>query len=450
MRDRFTAREFERLKKMGKIVKYCNSCDGGYAEKFTFCPDCGAALQAFEMNPLAAQSEPVIPAEVTNVEARAADEPVFAPTEDAFGAAATAETIPQVEEISSVEQFTTADETDSDPYEVAAPVTGAGFYRREPMYADEPAASHYTAADDNGFNVTVIEGAHSKQRNVLLLGATFLMVVITVATTIGSLFNKAIGMDAIGDDRSIALLIDEVPMEVEEVKKEEKDKDSGGGGGGGREDKEETSQGDLADQSPTPTRPPDVKVHRANFELVTPPPQTEGDRKFEKKFDRWGDPNSKFLGLSNGPGTGGGQGTGNGTGQGSGNGTGTGSGNGSGSGSGDGTGNGAGSGAGSTRSGSSVPPPLAKGVTTAFRLIAKPKANYTDAARTNNVQGSVKLKVTLLASGSVGSITPVTRLPHGLTEQAIAAARQIRFEPKKVNGVAVPTIVTMEYTFTMY
>ena len=36
---------------MGKIVKYCVSCDEGFAEKFGFCPTCGAQLQSFEMNP---------------------------------------------------------------------------------------------------------------------------------------------------------------------------------------------------------------------------------------------------------------------------------------------------------------------------------------------------------------------------------------------------------------
>ena len=37
---------------MGKVVKYCGSCDEGFAEKFGFCPNCGQTLQAFEMNPL--------------------------------------------------------------------------------------------------------------------------------------------------------------------------------------------------------------------------------------------------------------------------------------------------------------------------------------------------------------------------------------------------------------
>src|SRR5215204_5412612 len=64
---------------------------------------------------------------------------------------------------------------------------------------------------------------------------------------------------------------------------------------------------------------------------------------------------------------------------------------------------------------------------------SKPAAKYTDAARENNIEGSVRLKVTLLASGEVGSISVVNGLPDGLTEQAIAAARKIKFEPKRIN-----------------
>jgi TonB family protein len=66
------------------------------------------------------------------------------------------------------------------------------------------------------------------------------------------------------------------------------------------------------------------------------------------------------------------------------------------------------------------------------------------------VQGAVRLRITLLANGTVGSITPVTRLPHGLTERAIAAARGIRFKPKMVNGVPQSVVITRDYTFTIY
>src|SRR5439155_14363182 len=43
---------------MGKIVKYCSSCDEGFAEKFGFCPNCGTALQTFEMNRVDAEAAP--------------------------------------------------------------------------------------------------------------------------------------------------------------------------------------------------------------------------------------------------------------------------------------------------------------------------------------------------------------------------------------------------------
>jgi TonB family protein len=91
-----------------------------------------------------------------------------------------------------------------------------------------------------------------------------------------------------------------------------------------------------------------------------------------------------------------------------------------------------------------------RGRTIPYRITFQPKALYTDAARANNVQGGVRLKITLLANGDIGSVTTVTQLPDGLTEQAIAAAKKIRFEPKRVNGVPVSVLITREYTFTIY
>ena len=88
--------------------------------------------------------------------------------------------------------------------------------------------------------------------------------------------------------------------------------------------------------------------------------------------------------------------------------------------------------------------------TSAVRVTSKPRAQYTDEARTHDVQGVVRLKITLLANGEVGSITPLSELPFGLTEQAIAAAKQIKFEPRKVNGVPQSSVVTFEYSFTIY
>jgi TonB family protein len=160
-------------------------------------------------------------------------------------------------------------------------------------------------------------------------------------------------------------------------------------------------------------------------------------------------PTSSGTGTSQGSGNGVGQGSGRGTGVGSGAGRGSGSGQGSGTGTGNGSGSGSGDGQGP---GSGAAPragdPL--GITIGVRIISKPRANYTDAARSNNIQGTVMLRVTFLASGTIGGISPVSGLPYGLTEQAIAAARLMRFEPAKKNGVPYTVTKVVPYYFTIY
>ncbi len=85
-----------------------------------------------------------------------------------------------------------------------------------------------------------------------------------------------------------------------------------------------------------------------------------------------------------------------------------------------------------------------------FVIYAKPQPKYTDAARENDTQGVVRLKVTLLSSGEIGHVDVISPLPDGLTEEAVAAARQIKFTPKVVNGEPVSVIVTIEYGFNIY
>lgn len=433
---------------MAKIVKYCSKCDEGFAEKFAFCPDCGAPLQAFEMNPVTNDivSEPVrdetLPAPPAFITAPANQEPLETPMSFDNGFDRKAEEVSLDEVTIDAEyddaKFTTPEAEIEPEGEVIAPTATAPSYHT-------PSYSAAYAPDDD-YRITVIEETNGKQRNLLLLGASVFMIVFVLSATVYSLFTKTLSVGAIDDGTSLAFLSEQVPLVVDDEQEKKNKDDGGGGGGGGRDEKDPVNQGDLADQSKNPTRPPDPKTYRSdNFDLKTPIPQTEGNRTFEKKYGQWGDPNSRFGNLSSGPGTGGGTGTGTGTGQGSGTGTGTGSGNGSGSGSGDGNGNGGGKG-----DGDGDAPPATIRSTTPFKILARPKAMYTDEARTNNIQGIVRVKVTLLASGQVGSITPVSRLPYGLTEQAIAAARQIKFEPKRINGVPSATIVTFEYSFNIY
>ena len=83
-------------------------------------------------------------------------------------------------------------------------------------------------------------------------------------------------------------------------------------------------------------------------------------------------------------------------------------------------------------------------------IIFRPRAKYTEIARQNRIQGSVVLSVIYGADGSIRDIRVQHGLPDGLTEEAIAAARQIRFNPASHNGRPVNVRGTIEYNFTLY
>lgn len=84
------------------------------------------------------------------------------------------------------------------------------------------------------------------------------------------------------------------------------------------------------------------------------------------------------------------------------------------------------------------------------KIIAKPRARYTDAARMNDEQGKIKLAVEFGADGKIKYIFPFDTLRYGLTEEAVTAAEKIKFEPAVKNGKNVPTIIIVEYQFAIY
>ncbi len=86
---------------------------------------------------------------------------------------------------------------------------------------------------------------------------------------------------------------------------------------------------------------------------------------------------------------------------------------------------------------------------TPVRIISVPKADYTDEARKNKVSGEVTLEVVLLSNGTIGRISVTTGLPNGLTEQAIAAARNIKFSPAIKGGQSVTAIQTVRFVFNL-
>jgi TonB family protein len=84
------------------------------------------------------------------------------------------------------------------------------------------------------------------------------------------------------------------------------------------------------------------------------------------------------------------------------------------------------------------------------RIIIRPKAKYTDAARKNQVTGTVRLKVAFLANGAIGDIAVIVSLPFGLTEEAIAAARKMVFIPQQGFKTRYSVSKTVEYSFNIY
>jgi TonB family protein len=161
----------------------------------------------------------------------------------------------------------------------------------------------------------------------------------------------------------------------------------------------------------------------------------------------YGDPNSKSEIPSKGPGEGEGLGDHKGTGVGTGSGPGAGTGDGGNTG-----GNGrqigcCGSGGGSDRDGR---PFTGREVEQRARLIAKPEPQYTEEARRNQITGTVMLRVVFSSAGEVVQIRAVNTLPFGLTERAIAAARQIKFIPAMKGGRPVSVYMQLEYNFNLY
>ena len=228
----------------------------------------------------------------------------------------------------------------------------------------------------------------------------------------------------------------------------------GGGGGGGRQEQKPASFGKTPQASldvpqvvaPDP-KPPAIKnpVLPVAATVVADPLLVPPDARVLP----YGDPKSKSTDLSSGPGTGNGIGTGKGGGIGPGEGGGIGPGRGGNIGGGDfnagGGGPGGGGGGGDYNRIFS-----GKEVSSKARVLSKPEPQYTEEARKNQITGTVVLRAVFTSGGQVTNIRAVNGLPFGLTERAIAAARQIRFVPATKDGRAVSMYIQLEYNFNLY
>lgn len=92
----------------------------------------------------------------------------------------------------------------------------------------------------------------------------------------------------------------------------------------------------------------------------------------------------------------------------------------------------------------------AKEATTKAIILWRPAPYYTEEARHNNIEGTLLIRMLLGADGQVHQINPLTRLPMGLTEMALYAAKRIKFLPAVKDGKNVSQWVKVEYNFKLY
>ncbi|HKQ52640.1 MAG TPA: energy transducer TonB [Pyrinomonadaceae bacterium] len=314
-------------------------------------------------------------------------------------------------------------------------------------------------------------------RNVAIATSTALLVVLTASigfVVYGRYAARRLALETRDNDLIVEQIIspDDIPDDIEKTKPDEgigtgkggrvgfnkgagegslpKPAKAGGGGGGGQQQALPTQQGRIPPPSeipaliPTtpPVRPPQLPVAGINI-----------DPALYKNlpYDRFGDPRSKSTATSAGPGSGNGLGNGTGAGIGEGDGQGFGPGRDKNMGGGDYAAGGGGVGGGTGNNGENYNRTFSpKEVNVKARILSRPEPQYTEEARKNQVSGTVVLRAVFSSSGQVTNIRAVSSLPYGLTERAIAAARQIRFTPAMKDGRAVSQYIQIEYNFNLY
>ncbi len=422
-----------RIHRMANKIKFCKTCNSTSADDFVFCPVCGNSLEEFfqsnDPEPLDEGSSDGLGALIETAAWDLVDPDTIATSQLSLGDANESET-----QADSVPVYDDAnDETADDAVE------GDGILN---LFEERTSGTGSWKPSAGGeLSLTIVDENTSDTKKRLMLLAALLILSLAGGSWLASLFGIANEVNFLDGDLVVAarILEDDILAKIEEEEKRPKRNkgEKEGGGGGGREESTPPSKGRLVTQSEKPLFPPSPNFEQAKTSLPIIQ-STEGNTERPITDQRAGIPTSLSEDPSSGPGRGGGIGTGVGPSQGGGVGTSL------------GNRRGIGGCPEPPCGGDDDAPAIRRGETVGVKILAQPRASYTDAARQAGIQGKVVLRVTLQADGSVGSISAVSGLPNGLTERAIAAARSIRFEPAKRNGVPYSVTRTIEYSFTIY
>jgi TonB family protein len=431
-------------------MKQCSTCREEFADKFSFCPVDGTPLDELTTSSAA----PVIPpAHLGGGYAAPA----------AFATAGAAEYhLTFVDDTGLTRRLMGELKVVAQHSELTWPE-----FKRDPF--------GYTKRFVAGYSTLLWRFFSTRNVAIATSSALLVMLSIIIAFVVMGRSHAAQALAQADQDLIVEQLInpDEIPAEVEETKPDKavgtgqggrvgfnkgkgegslpKPAKAGGGGGGGQQDTLPTQQGRIPPPSEIPalipTRPPDrpplLPVAGINIDPALYKSQA---------YDRFGDPRSNSQATSAGPGTGNGLGKGTGAGIGEGDGQGFGPGRDRNMGGGDARDGGGGPGGGTGNNGSFDPNRVFKPseVSSKARIISRPEPQYTEEARKNQVSGTVVLRAVFSSNGTVTNIRTVSGLPNGLTERAMAAARQIRFSPATKDGRPVSQYIQIEYNFNLY
>ena len=450
-------------------MKQCSTCREEFADKFSFCPVDGTPLLMEQLDdPIAQSHEDVSEQTVSSMAVPSESYAVDASEGVAASTAASTALVPANEyHLTFVDDTGLTRRLMGELKEVAhhSELTWPEF-KRDPFGYSKRFVTGYSSLVWRFFSTRNVAIATS---TALLLMLTFIVAFIVVGR------NKSAVVASSENDLVVEQLInpDEIPAEIEEKEPDKgigtgqggrvgfnKGKGEGskpepakasGGGGGGQQQALPTQQGRIPPPSeipaliPTtpPVRPPLLPAAGINI-----------DPALYKNlpYDRFGDPRSQSQATSAGNGTGNGLGNGTGAGIGEGDGQGFGPGRDRNMGGGDARDGGGGSGGGTGNNGLDYANRIFKPneVSSKARILSRPEPQYTEEARKNQVSGTVVLRAVFSASGQVTNIRTVSGLPNGLTEKAMAAARQIRFAPATKDGHAVSQYIQIEYNFNLY
>jgi TonB family protein len=86
---------------------------------------------------------------------------------------------------------------------------------------------------------------------------------------------------------------------------------------------------------------------------------------------------------------------------------------------------------------------------TVAQILEKPRPAYSEEARRLQIEGEVQLEILFGASGEIRILRVVRGLGHGLDENAVQAARTIRFLPARRDGRPVDSTATVHIIFQL-